>query len=318
MIKQEPCHLADRLRWVRKKHDLSLETMARRIGVTTSYLSKLETGRSENPSGPVLSMICQTYSVRRDWLLRGEGSPFEAEFLNVAAEAGKVTDWSGFPYPLTIGEKANEQGLFIAALMMAGGQESADFLMRTLRHVLSNPLALPSVTVEVARLVAEQLERCLRTKPACTRPVPEVRTLQSVLAEGTIARRAYDSLLRETLGQQDSQNKPLTVTSLKSRTAVVKIRTLHDLLAALKSLASEPGRPASLARDLNVPQARVSEWLSGKKKPSGETTLRLLHWVEQQERKPETPGSAMNTAKGRTRVRKSPNEKRTTQVCKKG
>jgi transcriptional regulator with XRE-family HTH domain len=34
-----------------------------------------------------------------------------------------------------------------------------------------------------------------------------------------------------------------------------------------------------LAGDLGVPQSRVSEWLSGKYEPSGESALRLFDWV---------------------------------------
>jgi transcriptional regulator with XRE-family HTH domain len=131
--------------------------------------------------------------------------------------------------------------------------------------------------------------------------------------DSVVARRMEDLMwhkirmtkVRRILVAKNFHNQVLTSTSLKSRMAPVKIRTFNDLLAALKSLASEPGRPAALARDLNVPQARVSEWLSGKKKPGGETTLRLVQWVEQQERKPKTLDSDTNTAKGKTQVSKS-------------
>jgi DNA-binding transcriptional regulator YiaG len=115
---------------------------------------------------------------------------------------------------------------------------------------------------------------------------------------------------------KESSIQELTCTSLKSRTSSVKIRTLNDLLESLRSLTSNPGGPAALAKVLNVPQARVSEWLSGKKKPGGETTLRLLQWVELQDRQPNTLSGATNTAKGKTQVHKSPNEKQT-QVHKK-
>jgi transcriptional regulator with XRE-family HTH domain len=59
---------------------------------------------------------------------------------------------------------------------------------------------------------------------------------------------------------------------------------LPSLLARLNRETSETGRMSALAKFLGVPLASVSRWLSGKREPGGEITLRLLHWVEQQER----------------------------------
>jgi transcriptional regulator with XRE-family HTH domain len=58
---------------------------------------------------------------------------------------------------------------------------------------------------------------------------------------------------------------------------------IQKLLARVRVLVSAKGMKAKLAAKLEVPQSRLSEWLGGKCEPSGETTLRLLHWVEQQE-----------------------------------
>lgn len=59
---------------------------------------------------------------------------------------------------------------------------------------------------------------------------------------------------------------------------------IKRLIARVNAKASQPGSKAELARMLDVAPARISEWLSGKNEPGGETTLRLLQWVEQQER----------------------------------
>lgn len=109
--------------------------------------------------------------------------------------------------------------------------------------------------------------------------------------------KALDAFLESFSGLQ------LTVTSLKSRTAGVKIRTLDELRAVLRVKTSEKGDMARLARALSVPQARVSEWLSGKKEPGGKTTLRLLQWVEQPESK-QNPGAPPRPGQ-KTRVGKS-------------
>jgi transcriptional regulator with XRE-family HTH domain len=79
------------------------------------------------------------------------------------------------------------------------------------------------------------------------------------------------------------QKKMLTATSLKGKTTAMHSE-LSQLLARIKRLSQAKGSKARLAEALGVPQARVSEWLSGKKEPGGETTLRLLKWVEERER----------------------------------
>ena len=78
--------------------------------------------------------------------------------------------------------------------------------------------------------------------------------------------------------------KPLTDDTLKSTNDSVKPE-IQKLIARVNSFASKPGTKAELARILDVAPARVSEWLRGKKEPGGDFTLRLLKWVEQQERK---------------------------------
>ena len=73
------------------------------------------------------------------------------------------------------------------------------------------------------------------------------------------------------------------------------------LLRRLKR-ALEGVKKGDLARSLKVPLPRVSEWLSGRVMPSGETTLRLLQWVEQQERQQKQyPGSAQTLPGRKTR-----------------
>jgi hypothetical protein len=59
---------------------------------------------------------------------------------------------------------------------------------------------------------------------------------------------------------------------------------LPRLIERLKRATKQRGKKAELAQFLAVHQARISEWLSCKKEPGGETTLKLLNWVEKKER----------------------------------
>lgn len=64
---------------------------------------------------------------------------------------------------------------------------------------------------------------------------------------------------------------------------------LPSLLERLIQATKETGRMTELAKFLDVPLASVSRWLSGKREPGGEITLKMLHWVEQQERQTKKP-----------------------------
>jgi DNA-binding transcriptional regulator YiaG/DNA-binding XRE family transcriptional regulator len=105
------------------------------------------------------------------------------------------------------------------------------------------------------------------------------------------------------------RNKMLTeVTPERNLSGMTEIAFL---LQRLKR-ALEGVKKGDLARSLKVPLPRVSEWLSGRVMPSGETALRLLHWVEQREQKLNALGSATNTTKGKVTRRKLVYEKKPT------
>jgi transcriptional regulator with XRE-family HTH domain len=63
-----------------------------------------------------------------------------------------------------------------------------------------------------------------------------------------------------------------------------KPHSLPALISKLGELTSLRGQKAALARELKVSRQAVDQWLSGSSKPTAETTLKLLNWVEQQER----------------------------------
>jgi DNA-binding transcriptional regulator YiaG len=73
----------------------------------------------------------------------------------------------------------------------------------------------------------------------------------------------------------------LTVSSeIRNMSGDMKLpRTMEQLLAEVRRLTEPAGMKSALAKYLVVPQARVSEWLAEKYKPSGKVTLKLMHWV---------------------------------------
>ena len=83
--------------------------------------------------------------------------------------------------------------------------------------------------------------------------------------------------------QTKGENLHLTESATPAKSIAVKLQ-LPSLLERLNRATKESGKMTALADFLGVPLASVSRWLSGKREPGGEITLRLLKWVEQQER----------------------------------
>lgn len=71
---------------------------------------------------------------------------------------------------------------------------------------------------------------------------------------------------------------------VSSLTKVSVQAVLPKLIHRLKRATEARGKKSELADWLGVHRQMVTDWLSGKQEPGGENTLRLLHWVELQER----------------------------------
>ena len=90
-------------------------------------------------------------------------------------------------------------------------------------------------------------------------------------------------IARKFITPDRNQKKDLTNVSVYGNIEGVKPK-LPALLQRIKKATEPRGKKTQLAKFLDVPLSKVSQWLAGENEPGGETTLRLLHWVEQQER----------------------------------
>ena len=61
----------NRIKQLRESAGLSTRAFAAKIGISSSSISKLESGEN-NPSERTIRLICSEFNVRRDWLLTGE------------------------------------------------------------------------------------------------------------------------------------------------------------------------------------------------------------------------------------------------------
>ena len=83
--------VGERLRWLRDNNRKSLEAFGASIGYDKSYLSRLEGGRSGNPSQKFIDAICSKHLVSREWLLSGSGEPFQQDAIANATEPTKAS-----------------------------------------------------------------------------------------------------------------------------------------------------------------------------------------------------------------------------------
>ena len=66
----------ERVREIRKKLDLTLEKFGEKLGVGRGAISAIELGNS-NLTDQMAKSICREYNVSYDYLIYGEGDPFD-------------------------------------------------------------------------------------------------------------------------------------------------------------------------------------------------------------------------------------------------
>lgn len=64
--------MKDRIKLIRKKEKLSQDDFGKKIGITKSSVSLLESGKN-NPSEQTIKLICDVFYINKDWLLTGAG-----------------------------------------------------------------------------------------------------------------------------------------------------------------------------------------------------------------------------------------------------
>jgi transcriptional regulator with XRE-family HTH domain len=105
------------------------------------------------------------------------------------------------------------------------------------------------------------------------------------------------------------ENDLLTETETCAKLSPVKSQ-LDKLLAGFDRLVKEPGKKTELARFLGAPLASVSRWLSGKREPGRNVTLKMLRWVEHQQRQQNKgPGNATTPPEPKTQSKVSSHAK---------
>lgn len=62
----------ERIKMIRESRELNMRDFAKKIGITSSSVSKLESGENK-PSERTIMLICDRFKINRDWLVNGIG-----------------------------------------------------------------------------------------------------------------------------------------------------------------------------------------------------------------------------------------------------
>ncbi len=108
----------ERIKLIRKNAKLNQEDFGKRIGITKSSVSLLESGKN-NPSEQTVQLICSEFEINKEWLLYGDGGienmylPPDARFLKRVG---------------SLGSEKNEFKKFYLGLMMQLPDEYWDYI----------------------------------------------------------------------------------------------------------------------------------------------------------------------------------------------
>jgi transcriptional regulator with XRE-family HTH domain len=279
MDKTDVIVIGSRLRAFREKRQIPRSGFAVKIGFGSERIASYESGRAPLPYA-VFFAISKNYFINPFWLATGDGDDMwhlplpSARDLNVPDNAVFIEVFSNHLSRLfDIGNADPKSEIVLryqrtktaAMLIEQNFVDVPDGMVRDFEYDLDN-------------FVQEWFSKHPEKDP--------IRKLQRRLWYKTFSQKLEQRIAAETKsGQNQSKERLDKKTGLSDKVCLKKkIRSLPDLMAALREHTKLRGQKATLARELNVSRQAIDQWLSGNAKPSAEITFKLLNRVEQQER----------------------------------
>jgi transcriptional regulator with XRE-family HTH domain len=246
--------LGGRLRWLREFKELTLQEFAARVGCDSGYLSKLENGKSNNPSKRFLAAVVVKFWVNQHWLLTGDGNPF---------------------WRLIDGREVKER---------PSEQEEKE-LQRVFSVLELLPDKLASNTILGHLLKGSTLEE-LQKIWAEIRGLPNLPTPATIFWNETFMRCQAQKMNWRT-GNKSKDLLDTPPESDKLEGMKTEVPTWPELKKKIIRLTGEHGAKAALAQKLGVSRQVLGNWLSDDSQgiPNAVFTLQLLDWVKATEGK---------------------------------
>lgn len=285
-INQRERDICARLKEFREGIRWSQSDFAEQAGITKDQLASIEYGRTPLRYETAWK-IRRVFGVSINWLWSGDSFPNDLgedqklpfpDATGLPANA-LITDVFNKVYDLTPGADI-ERKATRGKSPDVGNISHRAFIHRYIE--MQCDLKLPRVPENYVKDFADKVNRTMDAYLKALPAEPE-----------NVAQARYDALMWEkirrdvawrTSAQDSRQESALDEVTGLGNYSDVKL-TMAALLSRLNKATAAHGMKSKLAKYMGVPLPNVSQWLSGEREPSGETTLRLLHWVEQQERK---------------------------------
>jgi DNA-binding transcriptional regulator YiaG len=242
--------VCSRLATVRRVSKISQTEFAGTIGVTRDQLANVEVFRSPLRFWPGWR-ACRTLNVSQLWLSSGDGPQKPFLDLNIS-------------HFLT-NEFADDRLLF--RLMCATALFFPLIAIEEEIHHGSSTRLLHGPELERLKLLSRNLHEQAGVL---------LRSAQQIDVDILFSEIQRANLKKSGLTQSDAC---VTLGAVRSNPE------MESLIVRIRRFTNNPDKRSELVKFLGVPRESVSRWLSGAREPGGETTLQLLNWVEQQERK---------------------------------
>lgn len=273
-IPEREIAICGRLRRMRESIRLSRVAVAAQLGIGTPRLSNYEHGAVPLPY-LVGSRFCSTFLVSQKWLAEGGE---DSEIRNYAPVSSDLE--TQIPAKLLFSEAYDS---FIKPWLARQPSASSAFWKAV--EKAAPELAAASISITRVPQVGEIGDSTVVTM------LGKVAALALQELPPHLKWPFYHCLVNAMWEFQDSHRDDAINTPKKGLAEFsesvkhVGVRNLlPGLLARLRAATKKRGTKSALAEYLGVPLASISQWLSGEREPGGETTLRLLNWVERQER----------------------------------
>ena len=314
--------ICERLRRFRAATRLSQAEFASLVGLDARVFASYEYARSRL-NYPAAWRILNVFRLLNPrWLAEGQGLAFELYFVNYPApdETGL-----GPRAPFSVAYERFIKDPLLKAQSVWAVNPDADLPRLNFQPDIPGRLAAKDILNEMAldwaasqpdSHVGDFFNDLVHYAVHLLKKYPPDRTAEMKRRRTELFRAEAKRRMIFPLPHAESQKWVLTDFTLSSKSSPMKSE-LKNLMARLNRATHRSGMKGRLARDLGVPQSRVSEWLLEKKEPGGETTLRMLAWVSAFEaQQKESPARATTQAEPKTQLRKSSHENQT-QVRKK-
>ena len=286
-IPKQDREIAARIKEFRVNWKCTRPHLAAQIEVTPETLTRIENGRVPLKYG-IARKILSYLPINPHWAATGKGLP-KGYIVLPSAEELKVSEnalFSDVFMNVLLPSFKNEDVDFQLAMLLRyhRGLQMASLVRKAFRDVPDNQIGEFRKNLE--RFIFGFLAKGPEDDPKIV--------LQRQLWYKNSARffespNAEQPHVTEETGDECGQNKSKdaldNMPGISDSVRVSKqIRSLPELMIALRERTKLRGQKAALARELKVTRQAIDQWLSGNAKPSAEITFELLKRVEQQER----------------------------------